>query len=334
MNTVVVENLFESAPVHTAILYAAGQHASCTAFRLMQLREGKQFLVADAPVTIEGVGLITPVIEGTPQPNSGHRDQPLYYRKVIIETNNTEATKEWVIQAAKDFEALRETFEKNDDKLLILTWDGDYWDDEYDAPLRNTLYLPGDELQKISNDLELFLNSRDDYVSVDVPWTRTYMLHGATVPIPLDLFRWRLNVSIDIAGLPGTGKTTLIHALASKFHKNVGFVDFSAQNATDKEIRRAIRKLPDDAFLIIEDIDALFKDRKGEETNVTFSGLLNILDGLVKNTGTKWLTPLTKRTELHSVRVPHRTRHLHDDQLLTENRGRGTQASRRLLSQV
>ncbi len=55
----------------------------------------------------------------------------------------------------------------------------------------------------------------------------------------------------------------------------------------DQAIRRAVRKLPKNAFLVIEDIDALFKERKGEETNVTFSGMLNILDGIVKNTGTK-----------------------------------------------
>ena len=109
----------------------------------------------------------------------------------------------------------------------------------------------------------------------------------------MDLFysKNKLNLPVDTAGLPGTGKTTLIHALASKFKKNVGFIDFSDRNSTDREIRRAIRKLPDDAFLVIEDIDALFKDRKGEETNMTFSGLLNILDGLVKNTGTKQSVP-------------------------------------------
>ncbi len=182
MYKITVENLFENASVHTAILFAARIQGTCQNTRFMTKNHcNHSILVIDEPVFVFGAGLIRPMIEGTPQPNTGHREQPLYYRKVVIETDDVELTKQWIQKAVGDFEKFNETIENTEnDKLLILTWDGDYWEDEYDTPLRKTLYLPGQQFEDISNDLELFLNSRGEYVNLDVPWTRTYMLHGAT----------------------------------------------------------------------------------------------------------------------------------------------------------
>ena len=46
---------------------------------------------------------------------------------------------------------------------------------------------------------------------------------------------------------------------------------------------RAVRRLPKNAIFVLEDIDVLFKERKENDTQksmITFSGLLNSLDGM------------------------------------------------------
>ena len=47
----------------------------------------------------------------------------------------------------------------------------------------------------------------------------------------------------------------------------------------DSDFMRALRRLPDDTILVIEDIDALFEARKKNDenkNNITFSALLNV----------------------------------------------------------
>jgi len=52
---------------------------------------------------------------------------------------------------------------------------------------------------------------------------------------------------------------------------------------TDDRLKYAVQKLKDDEFLVLEDIDSTFaKKRDTRSTHVTFSGLLNVLDGIVK----------------------------------------------------
>ena len=51
---------------------------------------------------------------------------------------------------------------------------------------------------------------------------------------------------------------------------------------------RALRNIPKNAILVLEDIDGLFKQRKeGDQfkSNISFSGLLNSLDGLAYREG-------------------------------------------------
>ena len=64
--------------------------------------------------------------------------------------------------------------------------------------------------------------------------------------------------------------------------------DFTDSDMSDGSLRRALYKLPENTLLVLEDIDVLFKEEKRQTegiTNVTFSGLLNALDGIIKNTG-------------------------------------------------
>ena len=264
MYTITVENGGHTRDVFNAILLAAKVHArgACRDSLLKKFTRGATSLVIHQPVAIAGVGLVKPVCEGDPQSISSYDHQPDYYRKVVIETDNEESAREWIAAAILEYERSRVDFVCKPDELLVLTWDGN-WNDEYRTAARSSVYLPGTTYRDILDDLKLFYDSEHDYKRLDVPWTRTYMLHG----------------------LPGTGKTSLVYTLATELKKNIAVLDFSDSDLTDAGIRRALFKLPKGTLLCLEDIDALFKERTGDKTTITFSGLLNVLDGVIKNTG-------------------------------------------------
>ena len=63
---------------------------------------------------------------------------------------------------------------------------------------------------------------------------------------------------------------------------NLAYINFN-NKLDDNAFMMAIRKLPKNCILVLEDIDALFKARKENDehkNNITFSALLNTLDGL------------------------------------------------------
>jgi chaperone BCS1 len=83
-------------------------------------------------------------------------------------------------------------------------------------------------------------------------------------------------------GPPGTGKTTLIHTTASFYSMNIATLSFDSE-MNDRTFKAALKKIPPGTVLCLEDIDALFReDRKSTESCVTFSGVINTLDGVMK----------------------------------------------------
>ena len=139
----------------------------------------------------------------------------------------------------------------------------------------DSIYLPKKQKQDIINDLEKFLKpeTKQKYNKLGINYKRIYLLEG----------------------IPGTGKTSLITGLASKFNFNIAIVSFIPK-MTDVDLIRSLRTLRDNdddddrnskkTFLIFEDIDCIFKERKSNDehrNNITFSGLLNALDGITTN---------------------------------------------------
>ena len=61
--------------------------------------------------------------------------------------------------------------------------------------------------------------------------------------------------------MPGTGKTSLIFALASELDLDIAILHFDSK-LTDVRFMQAIQRMPKKSILVIEDVDHLFIERK------------------------------------------------------------------------
>eukprot|EP00588_Corethron_pennatum_P016196 CAMPEP_0194305940 /NCGR_PEP_ID=MMETSP0171-20130528/3238_1 /TAXON_ID=218684 /ORGANISM="Corethron pennatum, Strain L29A3" /LENGTH=472 /DNA_ID=CAMNT_0039057601 /DNA_START=149 /DNA_END=1567 /DNA_ORIENTATION=+ len=113
----------------------------------------------------------------------------------------------------------------------------------------------------VVDDMNEFLDEStlEFYLDHGIPYKRSYLFYGA----------------------PGSGKTSLIQALAGKYQRNVCYLQPSHPDMTDDALKEAVKRCPRRSIIVLEDIDALFDDkREGGKSDLTFSGLLNALDGV------------------------------------------------------
>ncbi|KAK1755173.1 BCS1 N terminal-domain-containing protein [Echria macrotheca] len=118
--------------------------------------------------------------------------------------------------------------------------------------------------ERIVGDVKEFLAAQQWYTDRGVPYRRGYLLYGP----------------------PGTGKTSFIQALAGELDYSVAMVNLSEVGITDDLLAQLLTQLPEKSILLLEDVDAAFANRRQRDADgysgqtVTFSGLLNALDGL------------------------------------------------------
>jgi len=128
--------------------------------------------------------------------------------------------------------------------------------------LESVVLAPGVK-ERVVADLEDFLASPAWYQDRGIPYRRGYLLYGP----------------------PGTGKTSLVKAIAGHLDYNICLVNLSERGLTDDRLNYLLCNLPERSIALLEDVDAAFANRRqaGEDgysgANVTFSGLLNALDG-------------------------------------------------------
>ena len=141
-----------------------------------------------------------------------------------------------------------------------------YWTHAGDVVRRpiETLVAEDDRLHTLCDDVRWFYGARDWYVARGIPWRRGYLLHGP----------------------PGTGKSSAIRAVASELGQNLAILDISRKTLGDDQLCEAMVEAPKDVILVFEDIDAAFRGRsKDTSDGISFSGLLNAIDGVAAQEG-------------------------------------------------
>lgn len=135
----------------------------------------------------------------------------------------------------------------------------------------NTVIIEGNIKEDIVNKIKYFKNNKQWYIDRGIPYKLAIVLHG----------------------VPGTGKTSLIKAIANHFNHGVYLVNLSMVD--DSTIENVFTK---DRLIVIEDFDSVsaVKERKQNNNpntvvindkprNLTLSGLLNSIDGIADADG-------------------------------------------------
>ena len=119
--------------------------------------------------------------------------------------------------------------------------------------------------ERIVADLQDFLHSERWYYDRGIPYRRGYLLHGP----------------------PGSGKSSFIQALGGQLDYNIAILNLSERGLTDDRFNYLLTIIPKRTLVLLEDVDAAFSNRRTQSeadgyrgANVTFSGLLNALDGV------------------------------------------------------
>lgn len=127
-----------------------------------------------------------------------------------------------------------------ENKLKLMRFKSNYWADYamLDRRELKTVIVEKALKQSLVKAIEDFQMSEAWYTERGLPWKKTFVLHG----------------------VPGTGKTSLIKALASHFNLNVCRLNLNALN--DEMLEEALANIPSRSILAIEDFDSAKATRR------------------------------------------------------------------------
>lgn len=120
---------------------------------------------------------------------------------------------------------------------------------------------------RILRDCREFIQNPQWYADRGIPYRRGFLLYGP----------------------PGCGKSSFITALAGEIEFGICLLNLSERGLTDDRLNHLMNVAPQQSIILLEDIDAAFISREDSKTQkaafeglnrVTFSGLLNCLDGV------------------------------------------------------
>lgn len=124
----------------------------------------------------------------------------------------------------------------------------------------DTIYIDPTVKQDLISQLANFFGSAEFYDKFGATWKRVHLFHGP----------------------PGSGKTSVVVALASIFNYNIAKLTPGTMDGRD--IENLFNTVPAQTFVILEDVDALFVGREATGA-VDFSTLLQCMDGVATKRG-------------------------------------------------
>lgn len=141
----------------------------------------------------------------------------------------------------------------------------------------STIYIDKEIKTSLVTRLEKFYNSSAMYDRYGVTWKRIHLFHG----------------------LPGSGKTSTILALASIFNKNICKLTLTP-DLNSQDLETLFQNVPNDSFMLLEDVDGLFIERNSEKS-IDFSTILNCIDGIGTKRGLVLFMTTNHITKLDSA---------------------------------
>ncbi len=153
------------------------------------------------------------------------------------------------------------------ERVRILRPDYNEWCEITKRLLRpmKSVILEGDLSDRLLRDVKQFIESEKWYNNIGIPYRRGYLLSGP----------------------PGNGKSSLVIAIASELRLDICTLNLSNHNLNDERLMELMANVPMNSLVLIEDVDCVFHERKkvDDSESVTFSGLLNAIDGVMSSEG-------------------------------------------------
>lgn len=193
----------------------------------------------------------TPIIPGSEGPTT-LKKLYLYCDHHTDKSKNLDEIKNFIL-------AMCDNEEKSDepsDNVKICVSVGNHWDKLTSVQKRPIESVFLKDKYKILDDIKLFLDSEKEYLDRGIKYKRNYLLYGP----------------------PGTGKTSFITSIASKYNLNIYLINLKSE-LEDYQFMKLISKLPEKSLLVIEDVEGIFNDRESIANKISFTTILNTLDG-------------------------------------------------------
>lgn len=120
------------------------------------------------------------------------------------------------------------------------------------------VFIDKEDKDYIINDIDNFLSKKEKLKDKGIPYKRNFLFHGVS----------------------GTGKTTLIKALATKYRRDIYFLSMN-RNMDNNDFIQTLNEIQSGSFIVIEEVDVLFNQREKNDSKVSFDVFINALDGMV-----------------------------------------------------
>lgn len=206
--------------------------------------------------------------EGDPVHNIISSDA-IYFKRLYVYHNDLEKIQNFLLHAYKEKENIKS------DKITIYssrsskfsTWEKH---ESISVQTLDNIYIDKTIKENLISHIDNFLALKEKYLK----YGRNHKLN------------------LLLTGVPGSGKTCLCKALAKKYNYPVYIFNFS-KSLTDESFIELINDIKENSIVLFEDIDSYFKDRASLDINISFSCLINILDGFISKSGIGIITILT-----------------------------------------
>lgn len=200
--------------------------------------------------------------------------------KISVVARNNTVIKQLVLEAKKMYE---KDAEHRIHVFIPDQWGSWRWNGSRQKRPMESIVLEANVKDMIVADCKDFIASEDWYAERGIPYRRGYLLYG----------------------VPGSGKTSLIHALAGELGLDIYALSLAAKGMSDNTLTQLMGHLPTRCIVLLEDLDASFthsttRDKKStgvptvptssqstesDGSSLTLSGLLNAIDGVTAPEG-------------------------------------------------